>query len=172
MLQFESSALGGQFDELRRKNFGLAFVVDGLAQFVWHSLRKSVVVTSVFRTMQQQRTTYGRGTKKVSPRMALQAADLRDWIRDPREVGPLLAFLSASASPHMFWHAVDICHWPYAPDEIEHIQAFLTGYDAYNQLAVIQAAGSKTVWLHDAGTREPHLHIQYKGPPIDLSRSC
>jgi hypothetical protein len=68
----------------------------------------------------------------------------------------------------MFWHAVDVRLWTYAPKEIAAILAFLRQYDAHNLLPIIQAAGSRTVWLHEAGSREPHLHVQYKGPPLAL----
>jgi hypothetical protein len=66
----------------------------------------------------------------------------------------------------MFWHANDIRNWIYTPAEISALLAFLRHYDAHNRLPEIPAARSRTVWLHQAGTKGPHFHIQYYGPPV------
>jgi hypothetical protein len=170
MLQFESRPLHDQFCELRRKNYPLAALADQLADFVRARLRKSVLVSGVSRTLGEQRAVYGGGTKKIDPRAALHAADLREWTAGGDEVvEPTFTALVRRASPHLFWQAIDVAAWLYAPGELATILAFLERYDEHNQLPVIPAARSRTVWLHQAGTHRPHLHVQYAGPPVRLS---
>ena len=70
-------------------------------------------------------------------------------------------------SPHMSWKAVDIRDRIYSKDEktkiIEHLKS---NYDASNLMTYIQAAKSKTVWLHAVGKHGMHFHIQYSGPLV------
>lgn len=154
MVRFRASRLAAEFRRLRQENFPLALVVDGLARFVRDAFGRDVFLTSIFRSRRQQETAYGRGTKKVNA--SFEVAALKGFDRAALRM----------ASPHMAWHAVDIASAPYSPGEIEAILAFGRRYDAHNRLPVIPAARSRTIWLHAAGTREPHLHIQYKGPPV------
>ena len=70
-------------------------------------------------------------------------------------------------SPHMTWKAVDIRDWIYSKEEKAKIIAHLkSNYDESNLLTYIQAAKSKTVWLHAVGKHGMHFHIQYSGPLI------
>ena len=136
MLRLASVRLATEFAQLRRENFALALLVDGLARFVRDSFLRDVVVTNIFRSPRVQQNVYGRGSKKVR------------------------------GAPHTRWLAIDVASTRFAHDEVEAILAFGKRYDAHNRLPVIQVADSRTIWLHTAGTREPHFHIQYQGPPI------
>jgi hypothetical protein len=149
MVRFRAPRLLAEFRRLRQENFPLALVVDALARFVRDAFHRDVLVTDIFRSR-----PHGRGTKKVGA--SFEVAALRGLDRAALR----------TATPHMAWHAVDVAVAPYAPDEVEAILAFVRRYDAHNRLPAILAAGSRTIWLHAAGTREPHLHIQYKGPPV------
>jgi len=137
MVRLPTSRLAAEFEQLRRENFPLALVVDELARFVRDAFSRDISVTNIFRSPRLQQTVYGKGTKKIS--------------------GP---------SPHLAWCAVDVASTSYAPEEVDAILAFGKRFDGHNRLPVIQAAGSRTIWLHEAGTLHPHFHIQYKGPPV------
>lgn len=70
-------------------------------------------------------------------------------------------------SPHSVWKAVDIRDRIYTGPEKQKIIEFLkTHYDAHNRMTHIQAAKSKTVWLHQVGANGMHFHIQYSGPLV------
>jgi hypothetical protein len=150
MVLLPTPLLACEFALLRHRNVGLAFVVDGLARFVRDAFRRDVRVTCIHRPP----GIFGGGTKKIGASFevrALPGAD-RAALR--------------TASPHTAWQAVDVARTPYAPDEIAVMLAFLARWDGHNRLPVIGAARSRTAWLHEAGTHEPHLHVQYEGPPV------
>lgn len=149
MVRLPTPRLVAEFELLRRRNFPLALLVDGLARFVRDAFGRDVLVTSIHRAR-----PYGRGTKKVGS--SFEATLLPGLDRAALR----------TASPHLAWQAVDVASAPYPPDEIEAILAYGRRFDAHNRLPPILAAGSRTVWLHEWGTREPHLHVQYQGPPV------
>lgn len=164
MLQFYAAALAHEYAGLWSRNPGLAQILEQLAHHVRRQFRKSVVLTCIQRTLGTQLTAYGRGSKQIDPRSALHQADSGAWLADTADRPAKWALLQQRASPHLFWLAADIAPWLYTPEETRQILAFLRGFDPVNALPVIPAAGSRTVWLHAAGSRGPHFHIQYHGP--------
>lgn len=172
MLQFSAAHLAGEYAALWQHNPGLAQLLGHLGIHVRRQFRKGVLVTCIQRTLHAQLSTYGRGSKQIDPRSALHRADLDGWLPDPESRAVGFARLQQRASPHLFWLAADIAPWLYTAEETRQILAFLRGFDAGNGLPTIPVARSRTVWLHAAGSRGPHLHIQYHGPlrPLPAAR--
>lgn len=71
----------------------LRAMVYALSGFAKESFRKDLVVTHVFRTLDEQRDIYGAGTKKISVHMLGRGVDLRDSIYTPAEAGTMLEFV-------------------------------------------------------------------------------
>jgi hypothetical protein len=149
MVRLPTPRLAAEFERLRRTNFPLALLVDALARFVRDAFARDVTVTSIHRAR-----PLGRGAKKVGASFEVLALPGLDR-----------AALRA-AGPHAAWQAVDVASAPFPPAEVEAILAFGRRFDALNRLPPVLAAGSRTIWLHEWGTREPHLHLQYRGPPV------
>jgi len=159
VLHFARPALATEFDRLRATNFPLVLVVERLCDRVRAAFGRVPVVTCVFRTLRAQATTHGGGTKKIDPRAALHAAPAG---------GAPRALLERRAGPHLFGQAVDLSISGYSRRQLDAIVALLRRWDRFNRLPGIPASGSRTVYLHDAGSRDPHLHVQYAGPPVRL----
>ena len=166
MIGFRSASLAEEFQRLRWRNQPLALLVDNAAAYMAATFRKPVRISCIHRSLGVQRREYAGGTKKVDPRAALATAILREVLADGADPGPVLARLHEEATPHLFWEAVDLEDAPYAPREVAGLLGYLRGFDRHNRLPEIRAAGSRTAWLHTAGSKGSHLHIQYHGPPV------
>jgi len=72
----------------------LRAILLAMAEYIQRNYDKPMVVTSVWRTNEEQKSIYGPDTTRRSPHEFWRAIDIRTWIYDHDEVMGIIAFLN------------------------------------------------------------------------------
>ena len=93
-----SNRLKSEYDTLSSKNQALKLLIDDLAFFIKDNLNKTLVITMIYRTQEEQDGLY-----KNDPKYQIRKFK----------------------SPHQFWHSVDIRSLIFTDLEIKQIEDYL-----------------------------------------------
>lgn len=89
---FKTTKLHDQWIKLKDKNKFLYDMVCDIAEYSKTNFNKSVVVTDIFRTEQEQIKLYGYARPSVH--MHWRGLDLRSWIYNESEIKQLLEYIN------------------------------------------------------------------------------
>ena len=110
-MQFKSKRIKDEWNRLRAKNKQLYDIVMDIAVYSSETLQKEIVVTSILRTMDEQKEIYGYA--KESVHLYWRGVDLRSWMYQGAELGKLLEYLNKKYDydpERPGQHKVDIHH--------------------------------------------------------------
>ena len=112
-IQFKTNAERDQFVELGTKNKALVELLIDLDQLVTSTMHKNIVLTSVYRSPDEQAALYAKSERKVtnSPHSSHEAVDLRSWTFTDPERDEIVDYLNkkhknASGRPVAMCHAI------------------------------------------------------------------
>lgn len=112
-LLFKTGSERSQWAELGTKNKPLVELVIDLVGHIRDLYSKDVVLTSVYRSPEQQSDLYKQSAVKVekSAHETYEAVDLRSWLYTPAEIAEICAYLNkkhknANGKPVAMCHAI------------------------------------------------------------------
>lgn len=112
-LVFKEPRLQDEWAQLATKNPKLHDLVIDLTQYVADMLKKDVVLTSIYRTAEEQAALYAVSLHKVldSPHMHWNAVDLRSTVYTEDEIRGIINYINAwyknaNGKPVVIYHVV------------------------------------------------------------------
>ena len=96
MIGFKNPRERSEYAELATKNPKLFDLLHDLVSYVQDTFKKDVVLTSVYRTAEEQAALYAKAVHKVlkSDHMSWEAVDLRSSIYTKGEIDSIVAYLN------------------------------------------------------------------------------
>jgi uncharacterized protein YcbK (DUF882 family) len=112
-LKFKTNVERDQYAELGTKNPKLVDLLIDLTDFVSSTFKKDVVLTSVYRSPEQQADLYKNSERKVvnSAHSTYEAVDLRSFIYTQNEIEAICSYLNAkyknaNKKPVALYHSI------------------------------------------------------------------
>lgn len=112
-ISFKTNKERDQYVELGTKNPALVELLIDLEAYIRVNLKKNIVITSVYRSPEEQAALYKQSTHKVknSDHTLYQAVDLRSWLYSPAEIEQICTYLNkkyknASGAKVAMCHAI------------------------------------------------------------------
>jgi uncharacterized protein YcbK (DUF882 family) len=113
MITFKTDKERSQYVDLSTKNPKLVELLIDLDQMITKDYGKNIVLTSVFRTPDEQAALYSQATRKVtnSAHSTNEAVDLRSWTFTDAERDEIVAYLNnkyknANGKPVAMCHSI------------------------------------------------------------------
>lgn len=113
MITFKTDTERSQYVELGTKNPKLVELLIDLDQMITKDYGKNIVLTSVYRSPEEQASLYSQATRKVtnSAHTTYEAVDLRSWTFTDSERDEIVSYLNkkyknANGKPVAMCHAI------------------------------------------------------------------
>lgn len=95
-IQFKTDRIRDEYSQLISKNSKLFTMLEDIERFISETLNKDVVITSIYRSPEENAALYNGNPPKSIPHTTWEAFDLRSSVYTDDEINKILAYVTSN----------------------------------------------------------------------------